>query len=61
MPEKRSGYVYSAIKDSGTDGMTGRETVLCATVSVKTHRQGIPCRHDGKGMKQGDEGVLVLA
>jgi len=22
MPEKRSGYVYSAIKGSGTDGMT---------------------------------------
>lgn len=22
MPEKHSGYVYSAIKDSGTDGMT---------------------------------------
>ena len=31
---------------------------LCATVSVKTHRPGIPCRHDGKGMKQGDEGGL---
>ena len=29
MPEKRSGYVYSAIKGSGTDGMTGRETA-CA-------------------------------
>lgn len=36
--------------------MTGNS--LCATVSVKTHRQGIPCRHDGKGMKQGNEGVL---
>lgn len=28
-----------------------------ANESVKTHRPGIPCRHDGKGMKQGDEGV----
>lgn len=35
--------------------MTGNS--LCATVSVKTHRPGIPCRHDGKWMKQGDEGV----
>ena len=26
MLEKRSGYVYSAIKVSATDGMTGRET-----------------------------------
>lgn len=36
--------------------MTGNS--LCATVNVKTHRQGIPCRHDDKGMKQGNEGVL---
>lgn len=36
--------------------MTGNS--LCASVSVKTHRPGIPCRHDGKGMKQGNEGVL---
>lgn len=35
--------------------MTGNS--LCASVSVKTHRPGIPCRHDGKWMKQGDEGV----
>lgn len=35
--------------------MTGNS--LCASVSVKTHRPGIPCRHDGKGIKQGDEGV----
>ena len=31
MPEKRSGYVYSAIKVSATDGMTGRETVRAQT------------------------------
>lgn len=55
MPEKRSGYVYSAIKVSATDGRTGNS--LCASVSVKTHRPGIKCKHDGKWMKQGDEGV----
>ena len=28
-----------------------------ANESVKPHRQGIKCRHDGKWMQQGDEGV----